>query len=69
MVILKIKLTCNPKDGIFELNKSWDIDHIIPISSAKTKEDIIRLNHYTNLQPLCSYTTNLYYSFTFSNAK
>ena len=37
------------------LNTSWDIDHIIPISSAKTEEEIIRLNHYTNLQPLCSY--------------
>lgn len=45
----------NPKDGIFEPNKTWDLDHIIPISSAKTEEDIIRLNHYTNLQPLCSY--------------
>lgn len=33
----------------------WDIDHIIPISSAKTEEDVIRLSHYTNLQPLCSY--------------
>ena len=33
----------------------WDIDHIIPISSAITEEDIIRLNHYTNLQPLDSY--------------
>jgi hypothetical protein len=33
----------------------WDLDHIIPLSSAKTEEDIIRLNHYTNLQPLCSY--------------
>ena len=32
----------------------WDIDHIIPLSSAATEEDIIRLNHYTNLQPLCS---------------
>jgi hypothetical protein len=32
----------------------WDVDHIIPLSSAKTVEDIIRLNHYTNLQPLCS---------------
>ena len=32
----------------------WDIDHIIPLASAKTEEDIIRLNHYTNLQPLCS---------------
>ena len=30
----------------------WHIDHIIPISSAKTEEDIIRLSHYTNLQPL-----------------
>jgi hypothetical protein len=44
----------NPKDKVFEINKTWDIDHIIPISSATTEEDIIRLNHYTNLQPLCS---------------
>jgi hypothetical protein len=36
-------------------NTSWDIDHIIPISSAQTVEDIIRLNHYTNLRPICSY--------------
>ena len=46
----------NPKDGVYELNKTWDVDHVIPLSSAKTEEDIIRLNHYTNLQPLCSYT-------------
>ena len=39
-----------------ELNYGWDIDHIIPISLAKTEEDLIKLNHYTNLQPLCSYT-------------
>ena len=44
--------------GIYngEINYGWDIDHIIPISSAETEEDVIRLNHYTNLQPLCSYT-------------
>lgn len=46
----------NPKDGIFELNKSWDIDHIIPLASALNEDELIRLNHYTNLQPLCSYT-------------
>lgn len=30
----------------------WHIDHIIPLSSAKTPQEIIRLCHYTNLQPL-----------------
>jgi len=39
-----------------EFNYGWDIDHIIPISSAKSEEDVIRLNHYSNLQPLCSKT-------------
>ena len=34
-------------------NKSeWHLDHIIPISSAKTEEDVIKLNHYSNFQPL-----------------
>ena len=30
----------------------WHLDHHIPISFAKTEEDIFRLNHYTNLKPL-----------------
>ena len=30
----------------------WHFDHIVPISSAKTEEDMYRLNHYTNFQPL-----------------
>jgi len=33
----------------------WDIDHIVPLNSAKTKEGLIRLLHYSNTQPLCSY--------------
>ena len=30
----------------------WHIDHIVPLSSAKTKEELIYLCNYTNLQPL-----------------
>lgn len=30
----------------------YHIDHIVPISTAKTEEDVIKLCHYTNLQPL-----------------
>lgn len=30
----------------------WHIDHIIPISSAKTEDDILALNHHTNLRPM-----------------
>lgn len=37
-----------------EFNYGWDIDHIIPISTAKTEDEILKLNHYLNLQPLCS---------------
>jgi len=37
-----------------ELNYGWDIDHIIPSSSANCETKLLLLNHYTNLQPLCS---------------
>ena len=30
----------------------WHIDHIIPVSSAKNKEEAEILNHHLNLQPL-----------------
>lgn len=42
----------------FTEGMSWDklgeihIDHKIPISYAKTEEELYKLNHYTNLQPL-----------------
>ena len=31
------------------------IDHIIPLATAETEEDIIKLNHYKNLQLLLAY--------------
>jgi len=32
--------------------KLWHIDHIMPVSMAKTYDEVIRLNHYRNLRPL-----------------
>jgi hypothetical protein len=32
--------------------RGWHIDHKIPLASAKTEEEVIKLCHYTNLQPL-----------------
>ena len=33
----------------------WDVDHITPLASAESIDEVKALNHYTNLQPLCSY--------------
>jgi hypothetical protein len=30
----------------------WHIDHIVPLDSAKTPEELYKLCHYSNLQPL-----------------
>ena len=41
--------------GQFTENMNWDnihLDHIKPLYTAVTKEDILVLNHYTNFQPL-----------------
>lgn len=35
-----------------ENHGEWHFDHIIPLASAKTEEELIKLNHYTNFQPL-----------------
>jgi hypothetical protein len=47
-------------ESLFSPEMNWDavyagkihIDHIIPISTAKTEEELVKLSHYTNLQPL-----------------
>ncbi len=39
-------------DNYGQFKGKWQLDHIIPVSSAKTEEDVIKLNHYSNFQPL-----------------
>ena len=36
----------------WENQGKWHIDHIIPLSSAKTEEELYKLCHFTNLQPM-----------------
>ena len=38
-----------------ERNIRWELDHIIPISAATNEEEALKLNHYSNLRPLCVY--------------
>lgn len=50
---LKIHLEKQFKDGMsWENRNEWHIDHIIPLSSAKTLSEIETLCHFSNLQPL-----------------
>jgi hypothetical protein len=30
----------------------WQVDHIVPLAVAQTKQDVLELSHYTNLRPL-----------------
>jgi hypothetical protein len=52
---LKVYLENKFRDGMSWDNYGkfgWHIDHIIPLSSGKTKEEIEKLCQYHNLQPL-----------------
>lgn len=36
----------------FENHGEWHIDHYIPLSFAKNEQEVVALNHYSNLRPL-----------------
>ncbi len=36
----------------WENKELWHIDHIIPLASANDKDELIRLCHYSNIQPM-----------------
>jgi len=37
----------------------WNIDHIVPLASASNEDELKKLLHYTNLQPLWSEENNI----------
>ena len=39
----------------WENQGQWHMDHIYPVSLAKDEEELIKLNHYTNFQPLWAF--------------
>lgn len=40
------------KGMTWERRSEWHLDHIVPLSTAKTAEEVIALNHFTNFRPL-----------------
>lgn len=39
--------------GMSWANRSeWHIDHIVPVASATTEQEVMALNHFTNLRPM-----------------
>ena len=50
---LSLHIESQFKDGMsWENHGKWHIDHIIPLAISKTEDDVYKLSHYTNLQPL-----------------
>ena len=57
---MSVQEFCRYYESKFTAGMNWDevvkgnihIDHIVPLATAKTEADVVRLCHYTNLQPL-----------------
>jgi hypothetical protein len=40
------------KGMTWENRGEWHIDHIIPLATAQNENDVVKLNHHTNLRPM-----------------
>lgn len=36
----------------WENRSEWHLDHIVPLATATTAEEVAALNHFTNFRPL-----------------
>lgn len=50
-----------------QYNETWQFDHVIPLNTANTVEEVMRLNHYTNLRPICSRKNLERYNYEYRN--
>lgn len=48
----------NNGKNVGEYNKTWQLDHVIPMCNAQTEEEVYLLNHWSNFQPLCAKKNN-----------
>lgn len=58
MITVKNHIESQFKNGMEWSNYGlygWHLDHIVPLASAKTEEEVYNLCHYTNLQPLWAF--------------
>lgn len=52
-IVVKEYIEKNFKKGMnWKNHGEWHIDHIVPLASANNEEEIFKLSHYTNLQPI-----------------
>ncbi len=49
-VLMYLIHTAEKRYGFYNEAVKYQIDHIVPISTATTQEEVIKLNHWTNLQ-------------------
>jgi hypothetical protein len=61
-----IELKFKPEMNWNNQGDIWEVDHIIPLSGGNTQDELYKLNHFTNLQPLFK-TTKIANLFGYTN--